>query len=52
MIEERKLKRIKRRNWVAKNNPYKGARHASKKGYIRTPKHGVKYELTENRWLD
>jgi hypothetical protein len=52
MIEERKLKRIKRRNWVAKNNPYKGERHSSKKGYNRTPKHEVKYELTENRWID
>mgnify|MGYP003627632592 FL=1 len=52
MIEERKLKRIKRRNWVAKNSPYKGVHHDSKKSYRRTPKHGINYELTENRFLD
>jgi len=52
MIEERKLKRIKRRNWVAKNNPHKGERHPSKKDYCRTPKHEIDYYLIENRWLD
>ena len=36
---EVKLKRIKRRNFVAKNNKHKAKRHASIKAYKRRPKH-------------
>ena len=32
-------KRLKRRNYVAKNNKHKAKRHASLKAYKRRPKH-------------
>jgi hypothetical protein len=36
---DRKLRRAKRRNFVAKNNKHKAKRHASLKDYRRRPKH-------------
>ncbi len=36
---EVKLKRLKRRNFVAKNNKHRAKRHASLKAYKRRPKH-------------
>ena len=36
---EQKLKRLKRRNFVAKNNKHRAKRHASIKQYTRKPKY-------------
>jgi hypothetical protein len=36
---EQKLKRLKRRNFVAKNNKHRAKHHASLKQYTRRPKH-------------
>ena len=36
---EVKLKRLKRRDYIAKNNKHKAKRHASLKAYKRRPKH-------------
>ena len=36
---ERKTKRAKRRNFVAKNNYHQAKKHASSKDYKRKPKH-------------
>ncbi len=36
---QRKSRRIKRRNFVAKNNRHKGKRHASASDYRRKPKY-------------
>jgi hypothetical protein len=36
---EQKLKRLKRRNFVAKNNKHRAKQHASLKQYTRRPKH-------------
>jgi len=36
---EQKLKRLKRRNFVAKNNKHRAKHHASLKQYTRKPKH-------------
>ena len=36
---EQKLKRLKRRNFVAKNNKHRAKQHASHKQYTRKPKH-------------
>ena len=43
---QRKSRRIKRRNFVAKNNKHKGKRHASASDYRRKPKypHASMYE--------
>ena len=43
---QRKSRRIKRRNFVAKNNRHKGKRHASASDYRRKPKypHASMYE--------
>ena len=41
--QENKLKRQKRRNFVAKNNRNRGKRHASLKDYTRKPKYRVPY---------
>ena len=43
---ERKAKRIKRRNFVAKHNRHKAKKHASLKDYRRKPKHAT-YELND-----
>jgi hypothetical protein len=36
---EQKLKRLKRRNFVAKNNKHRAKHHASLKQYTRRPKY-------------
>jgi len=36
---EQKLKRLKRRNFVAKNNKHRAKQHASLKQYTRRPKY-------------
>ena len=36
---QRKSKRLKRRNFVAKNNRHKGGRHTTASDYKRKPKH-------------
>jgi hypothetical protein len=36
-----KLKRVKRRNFVAKNNKHKAKTHASPKNYHRKPKYPI-----------
>ena len=43
---QRKSRRIKRRNFVAKNNKHKGKRHVSASDYRRKPKypHASMYE--------
>ena len=41
---EQKFKRLKRRNFVAKNNKHRAKRHASLKAYTRKPKHSRLFE--------